>query len=371
MIRQPKNNQRTSVGKKVCKSCLKEEGVKVKENGIVCNYCEHFYHIKCINLDINTFNKLVANKNLIWSCPDCVSNSVNSEVKNFDEFKNDIKELLQKSLEKMNDSISGLREDIIIFKNDTNQQLLELKMDVEEKINVINRDLDAIKINVTAGVDLEQVVPIIKESLHLDNIVESSNEHHQKIIVLTKELISVESEMDNMNRLNRLNNLILDGVPIYKNENNQFFYDVIEGIANYLEVDMSYYDINTVFRLQKNKENHIPSIMIGFHSKLTRDAIFNQYLKKRAMKLSDINKTGSSSRLYLNEHLTSKYSKLVRSAKDLKSSGAITKVYSRNGIPMVVPNGKSTAVKIFSFEDLDKIKANFEMKSTMVLDDNS
>lgn len=370
MIRQPKNNPRTSVGKKVCKSCLKEEGVKVKENGIVCNYCEDFFHIKCINLDINIFNKLVAKKNLIWSCPDCVSNSVNSEVKNFDDFKKDIKELLQQSMQTMNGNINGLREDIIAFKKDTNKQLLEFKIDVEEKINVMNRDLDAIKINVNAGVDLQQVVPIIKESLNLDNILESSNEHHQKIIVLEKELISVESEMDNMNRLNRLNNLILDGVPVYKNENNKFFYDVVEGIANYLEVDMSYYDINTVFRLHKNKDNHIPSIMIGFHSKLTRDAVFNQYLKKRTMKLSDVNMNGSSSRLYLNEHLTPKYSKLVKSAKDLKSSGAITKVYSRNGIPMVVPDGQSAAVKIFSAEDLDRIKTNFEKKSEMVSDES-
>lgn len=70
------------------------------------------------------------------------------------------------------------------------------------------------------------------------------------------------------------------------------------------------------------------------------------------------------SRLYLNEHLTPKYSKLIRSAKEMKSTGAIVKVYSRNGIPMVVPDGQSAAVKIFSNGDLDKIRNKFEEKSS-------
>lgn len=379
MIRTPKkftdkNQQTPAAGNTaVCKICLKPEGSKNKENGIICSYCEEFYHINCVNLDQNLFNKLVSKKNLIWSCPNCVSNSVNSDVKYFADFKSEIKDILKNSMQTMNETISSLREDIVAFKKDTNTQFEEFKMDVQEKINVMNQDLDEIKTNVNAvaGIDIQQIVPIIKESLKLDKIIDSSNNHQNKIKNLEAELTSVELDVDNMNRLSRLNNLILDGIPVYKNENNKFFYQVVEGIANYLGVEMSYYDINTAFRLPKNKDSHIPSIIIGFHSKLIRDNVYNQYLKKRVMKLSDVNSNGSSNRLYLNEHLTPKYSKLIRNAKDMKLTGAIVKVYSRNGIPMVVPDGQSTAVKIFSNEDLDKIKVKFEMHRGEIRTDES
>lgn len=296
MIRTPKklknnNQQSPASGNAVGKICLKLEGSKNKENGIFCSYCEEFYHINCVNLEQSIFKKLISKNNLIWSCPNCVSNSVNSDVKYVDDFKSEIKDLLKNSMTTMNDAISGLREDITSFKNDTKKQFEEFKVDVQEKIDVINRDLEEIKTSVNAVTegDLQHIVPIIKESLKLDNIIDSSNDNLKKISHLETELTSVELDVDNMNRLSRLNNLILDGIPVYKNENNKFFYEVVEGVANYLEVDMSYYDINTVFRLQKNKENHIPSIIIGFDSKIIRDNVYNQYLEKRVMKLSDVN----------------------------------------------------------------------------------
>lgn len=126
----------------------------------------------------------------------------------------------------------------------------------------------------------------------------------------------------------------------------------MEGIANFLNVDMSYYDINTIFRMN-NKSKKIPSIIIGFHSKILRDQILNAYLKKPTMKLNDISMNGSTQRVYLNEHLTTKYSSLMKKARDLRSSGLLSKIYSRNGIPFVVKTGESTATRIFSEMDLN------------------
>lgn len=154
-------------------------------------------------------------------------------------------------------------------------------------------------------------------------------------------------------RLSRSKNIVIDGVPQSEKEN---LFDICKWIGEFLNVTMKCEDIDTVFRVKTTRSN-TQSIIVCFFSKYQRDCLLDSYLKT-PLKLSDIGWNGTDSRIYLNEHLTMKYSKLYKMARGLKTKlkGDITKCFTMNGIPNVVINQKIT--KIFCEDDILKLEFN-------------
>lgn len=245
-VRSPKNNKNTvstvstnrkseEFNKKICKKCNKKEIGKIAEKDFIgCDYCGNFYHPACVNLSTPLFKKLISNKELIWACQICVTNTVSTEKEagnNFKEFQNEIKNLLKNSMDTMNGTINGLRQDIQSFKLETNTQITEFKLEIKTQLDELNEELEGVKQDILNGNELNKqlldgeitaAVPLIKDSLKYDDLVELTDSNNDKVNILLKEMVAVESTVDNMDRMNKLNNLVLDGIPVYNSEDSSF-----------------------------------------------------------------------------------------------------------------------------------------------------
>ena len=53
----------------MCRQCKRKVG---KGDSICCSCCSVWHHLKCSGLSKTEFENHTKNKNLYWSCPDCV-----------------------------------------------------------------------------------------------------------------------------------------------------------------------------------------------------------------------------------------------------------------------------------------------------------
>lgn len=51
-----------------CGKCSK--AVKSNQKGIQCDFCDYWFHTRCLNIDSITYNAL-ANTSCVWGCPEC------------------------------------------------------------------------------------------------------------------------------------------------------------------------------------------------------------------------------------------------------------------------------------------------------------
>lgn len=188
--------------------------------------------------------------------------------------------------------------------------------------------------------NVEKLVPLVKDKLDFENLTAVTKTNQQNVAVL-------ESTIDKIDRQNHSNNLVLDGVPSTNNEN---LFHIIYGIADHLAVNMSEYDLNTVFRLKTSRK--VSSIIVCFQSKYVRDRIFSTYMHK-SVNLEDIGFRGMKGRVYLNEHLTPKYAHIFGKCRLFKQQNLIHKCYTLNGIPYIIHKADEKPLRIISEIDLD------------------
>lgn len=327
-----------------CKSC--NEAETDKEDFTRCDVCVSWYHVSCIDMSPECYEKLKINNKQVYLCPNCEKLNIKKSDTDFQQLKDEIgqlKELIKDSngmIRNVNNNVGALRNEMLQLNKETDNKIDKLSTDVHDKINVMSQEIQSIKDAPNVVVDVEKVIPALKESLNLTHLINQTEADH--VIVSGLELA-----VDRMERINHSNNIVLDGIPKVKNEN---LFDIYYKITDLLGVKTYPNEINAIFRL--NNKSVTPSIIICFLSKSLRDQIFTAYLGCDSARLSDIGFNAFKSRFYMNEHLIAKYSQLFKKARELKSKGRLAKCYTRNGIVYVARGNTSKPMKIMSEDDL-------------------
>lgn len=260
-------------------------------------------------------------------------------------------------LNSINTAITSLRDEIKNVNIETNEKILKLTDDMSEKFDSIESDVEILKKRNNANLQelVPKVIPLLKEAIEKEGLLNSNTN--------SEEITELEKAVDRIERLSRSKNIVIDGIPLSDKEN---LFDICSWIGSSLNVPVKDGDIDTVFRIKSTSK--IQSIIVCFFSKYQRDRFLESYTKKQ-LKLSDIGWTGTDSRIFLNEHLTMKYSKLYKMARKLKSETKddITKCFTMNGIPNIVINQK--VIKIFCEADILQVKLKLDDQN--VKDDDS
>lgn len=280
-----KNDKAPDSRKMKCSACNK---MSVKADIFQqCNHCKLFYHHTCLNLSEAEADDFKKNKDLLYFCGTCVGRTRctfgHSQAFDMDTLLEHINVSLKLACENM---LSSVRTEVIELKE-------SCRNDVKDFIE--NNDIS----------DLKKQVKDLADKFNSNQ--ESSIGNHAK----------THHSTNDMARLNRLNNLIINGIP------NSFDFDstadaIIE-FCSVVGVKIFNYDISYWRRISSHNKNQSP-VVVSFVRRFTKEHILHnyfQFIKKNPLSLSCLDNTLPNSRVFFDEHLTKENSTLFYLARQL------------------------------------------------------
>ncbi|XP_046670989.1 uncharacterized protein LOC124360995 [Homalodisca vitripennis] len=119
---------------------------------------------------------------------------------------------------------------------------------------------------------------------------------------LTCEVDVLKGKVRMLEQYSRKDNVEVSGLPVTQNED---VFDVVRDLGAAVGVDIQQQDISTAHRVPSYQRDRIPSLVVKFVRRATRDKLIENYRqKKTAMTAIDVNPALPMQRIYINEHLS-------------------------------------------------------------------
>lgn len=181
------------------------------------------------------------------------------------------------------------------------------------------------------------------------------NDIDLKYINLEKEFQAFKININNREQLSFANNIAVSGIPYTKNENVS---EIIKAIANTLNINLKYDDIQHAFRTKAN-DNKDSKIVTRFNNINIKEAIMNElklrFKNKQPLKANQINNVLPDKLLYINHELTATNRKMFWLTKQSAEECKWKYVWSRSSGIYVRKNYGDSAIKIQTINDLKKL----------------
>lgn len=141
-------------------------------------------------------------------------------------------------------------------------------------------------------------------------------------------MLTLENQLDILERKDRALDTILSGIPNFKNEDVPSIFRNICAEIGFDAINT----INSIFRVKsKSKQKKTPPpIIVKFKSQEYKSHFFDKYKNYGNLTLSSI-QIDSESRIYCNDALTKKNMSIFITAKDLQRRRLITKAFTKKG----------------------------------------
>ena len=269
--------------------------------------------------------------------------------KNYSNFeinlKKDIKEMIEETI---NEKIKYLIENTMEkFANKMEKKLEQIwdqmKMQKEE-INELQK----------SQIFISKEYETMKKKMDETKQIEKNNSHQLKNIEneceeIKNKLLAKETELDNLEQYGRRENLEFHGVPVQQNENTN---KIIQNLLKRINLDINENEISTSHRLNSNKENIPPPIIVRFSKRDTRNKIYANKRKFNAVTNFGIPEMNN---LYINENLTKKRSELLAKTRKAKYEAKYKYLWTKNGNIFVRKSDQAQSLHIKSEQDIAKI----------------
>ena len=246
------------------------------------------------------------------------------------EMENNLKDTINESLKKQEK----------LFTNKLDQISSNLKLQAEkiesiiESQNLLNAEFEIFKKDVSE-----------LKKLKIPNKIESLE---KRIEILRNNLNEQEKCRDDLEQVQRRDNLEFHGIPQIQNENTNF---IIKSMAKKLNIDLKDEDISTSHRLPSTSNNH-PIIVARFTSRDIRNNIYQK--RKNLIGVRNFEIAGME-KLYINENLTPRRRKLFSMAHKKKTELKYSFLWTKNGNIFMRKNNASEKIKISCEDDIDKL----------------
>lgn len=313
-----------------CPICAKICGEN--DTCIGCDKCHAWAHIKCAKISTALYNEISKDKNdsFQWFCASC-KRTPRNEAPSESQLVDIIERVIAKSFEKYMPSIDAMVS-------------AKIKVVVDDFSNQISCQGD--KIDGIAA----------QNNLAMESAAASSSAKEKE---LKSEINRLSNTINNMERSFRLCDIVVSGVPVV--DSTRDLQHFVKKLINVLHVNVDQNAesaVSAVFRRRQSPKYDVPpQIVVRLCSKRVRDEIFDRYFAKTNLCLLDIYpELGINSRIFLNEHLSSSDSHIVRSCAILRKQGKIAKYSTRNGIVRILVGGDGAKWQsILSLDALAKI----------------
>lgn len=169
----------------------------------------------------------------------------------------------------------------------------------------------------------------------------------EAVVVVQADLSQTSEKVD---RLEKLNELILSGIPFLENEN---LAEMFQAVAAYLGYGPQHLPLVDLKRLAKPPIviGTSPPIMCQFALRNSRDEFLRRYLTSRNLTLRNVG-FEVDSRIFINENLTPMAREIRAAALKLRKAGRLQQVYTRDGVVFVRRQGSSKPEAIESKDQL-------------------
>lgn len=191
--------------------------------------------------------------------------------------------------------------------------------EIRSKLNIIQDDIKQIKVK------QESVVESVEfYGGKIDDFGRKLQEFEQKIKTFTKveakvnensaDISQLKKLMNNLEQQTRFNNLEVNGIPEYRNENLQ---NIIVNLFNALGVDASsgIVSYHRVPHMNANNQNS-KSIIISLSSRTIKDSVLSAIRKIKGITADKIGFGSDNSKIYINDHLSRQNQALFKKTRD-------------------------------------------------------
>jgi len=306
-----------------CGHCLK--AVTDKDNGILCELCEAWYHASCGGISEEVYKVLSKTDALHWFCKNCnagalkILKSVGKLEERIDRLEGGLmseQKERQSEFNKVKQSIEEMEGGLVSQQKETETELNKVKQSIEETDKLFRNFVEDKLVSEVRKTVEEQVVDVREMVKHTD------------------ELRNASAELDDIE--SRRNNIILYRVPESsetlleerKNADKRF----CEQLLFSLNLGVIEEDIRKVQRLGKRNDDSGSSrpILIQLGSKHVKNLIMESLYKLKSLEMKFKN-------VIIAHDMTKKQREeckaLVEEAKRKTQSGSGDLVYRVRGLP--------------------------------------
>ncbi|XP_039298654.1 uncharacterized protein LOC120354833 [Nilaparvata lugens] len=292
---------------------------------IKCSKCVKTYHAACTR--IRTPAKLLAlkDKKDTWQCEECFKPAATATSVEQDPILEAIKNL------------------------HLTVNSMDSKLDVNTK--KLSELESAVNLNTSALNDIRSEFNLLKtDTENLKGECEGLKMKNQKF---SEELWRTRQDLNDLQQYSRKNNLEIVGFPVTENED---IYSIIESVAKGLNLSYCRSEISIAHRIPATKNSKIPSIIVSYISRSTRNAWMAAAIEKnkiQRLNATEVNASFPSGDVYVNEHLTPQNKFLLSYGKNLVKAKKLHRAWFSNGKMWVKKNANDQQIRVWSPHDID------------------
>lgn len=254
-----------------------------RKRSVFCPKCKKWYHVDCENITKELFATLDKNRNLAYTCKECMKNPVIVE-----DDAISFQDEMRSQFTALNNSLRTLAEEM-------KREQTEIKTKFESAVVDIREEL---------SVNLKKIKDEVTSCKNLVNTNDTANKIKFYELELQNHVLQL--------RLNRPD-IVITGLA---NDIEDLRKTVIS-LCLHLKIEINPDEVlNAIYIRRKN------AILVKFAHIDTRDKIMSAYFKTKALKKSDVVGGDDSDRVYLNDNYSPLAHKLLRMcwklAKDKK-----------------------------------------------------
>ncbi|XP_068625821.1 uncharacterized protein [Battus philenor] len=252
-----------------CDVAIKSEDL----SALLCCKCSAYWHVLCAGLRSTPRDKHN------WRCDLCRITQYKKQSKGASNSRIDTEGIVS--------NIKDLRKEIDSLKKDMSKEGSNSKLNLEERIDIIEAKL----------LDLESVGDLVS-GLYLRVAVLEERNHY-------------------MEQFERVKNLEFHGLTEHDNEQ---LLEIVLRIATLLEVAVTATDIKWVGRIGPNNQRSCSNprpVLIIFNDQAVKNSLMRTMRKNRGVKMATLGYADDNKRVFVRENLTPTYRDIFQKARQL------------------------------------------------------
>ncbi|XP_037296229.1 uncharacterized protein LOC119189773 [Manduca sexta] len=294
-------------------------------DGVQCASCKKQLDFRCASISEAGWRKLGADRRAVWKCPSCRISSPSAsttEQASLQVVLNEIRDLKRQLsiLPSLTENIHSIKDELKELRN-----CCEYNSSLVEEFSHKLKDLES---RITGLEGLQATV----HTLHRD-------------------VEGIRAELKANDQRSRLNNVEIKGVPLSKTEN---LFDIVEKISKKVNFSFPMTQINYISRIPmyKSKEK---AIIVSFLNRYIKEDFVAAARVCKTLSTLDLGFNGTSSRIFVNDHLNADSKILLNKTKLLAKQNSYKYVWVKHGKIHIRKDDTSKSFVIINHNDLNKL----------------
>lgn len=261
----------------------------------------------------------------------------------------------------INRSLKRAREN-----NDDN--IFTFKQEIKEIMtNLFKKQENELKVISSMQCEMRQSNLNIEKSITF--LMSQNEEYKKKIDILEREtqedkkyILLLENRIEDIQRENRKANIVLNNVPVKKEENKEDLMDIVLSFTSAIGCPLNKASIKDIYRVRPKKQDMVRAPIIFETAstlikseimKLTKSFNYKNQTKLRAKHLGF--KTSEDTPIFVTEHLTTKGSRLYYLARDVAKSKKYKFCWTSYGKIYIRKNENSSIITIYNEAQIQQL----------------